>query len=150
MQAAQEFKSREAWVPTAGMYLRMSGLGLRENISPDIQEGLRESVYKASFEEEMPLYVFFERIDAFDLPLGYVVRGRYALFHGSIDDAKLQLSNAEAVQSDMYEAFLLKAEIEMQVGSREAAKNILLSLSSDLGAAPWIRDMAAELLTSIQ
>ncbi|MBI2331494.1 MAG: serine/threonine protein kinase [Chloroflexi bacterium] len=150
MTAAQEFKSREAWVPTAGMYLRLAGFGPRENIPPDIQEGLRESVYKATSEEEMPLYVFFERVDAFDLPLGYVVRGRYALYHGAVEDAKLQLANAQAVQSDMYEAFLLKAEIEMQVGSREAAKNLLLSLSSDLGAAPWIRDMATEFLTTIQ
>jgi hypothetical protein len=101
-------------------------------------------------EKEMPLYVFFERIDSFDLPLGYIARGRYALYNGSVEDAKLQLANAEGIRSDMYEAFLLKAEIEMQVGSRETAKNILLSVSSDLGAPLWVREMATELLKNIQ
>lgn len=150
MKAAQDFTTREAWVPAAGMYLRLVGFGQGENIPTEIQEGLYESVYKAAAEEEMPLYVFFERIDAFDLPLGYVARGRYALFHGTVEDAKLQLANAQSIRSDMYEAFLLEAEIELQVGSREKAKNLLLSLSSDLGAPAWVRDMATEYLTTIQ
>jgi serine/threonine protein kinase len=150
MKATQEFQTREAWVPTAGMYLRLIGLGQKENLSPEIQNGLHESVYKAAMEKEMPLYVFFERIDSFDLPLGYIARGRYALYNGSVEDAKLQLANAEGIRSDMYEAFLLKAEIEMQVGSRETAKNILLSVSSDLGAPLWVREMATELLKNIQ
>jgi hypothetical protein len=54
------------------------------------------------------------------------------------------------VKSDLYEAYLLKAEIEMKAGSLETAKTILISLSSDLGAAAWIREMAGELLTTIQ
>jgi len=150
IKAAEEFKKREAWVPAAGMYLRVIGLGQAENAPPEIQNGLHEAVYKAAKEKEMPLYVFFERIDAFDLPLGYIARGRYALYNGSVEDAKLQLSNAEAIRSDMYEVFLLKAEIEMQVGSRETAKNILLSLSSDLGAPLWVRETATEFLKTIQ
>lgn len=150
VNAAQEFRSREAWIASAGMYMRLAGIYRSEEMPEELQNGLRESVYKSASEKEMPLFVFFERIDNYDLPLGYVARGRYALYNGSVDEAKLQLLNAEKMQSDMYEVFLLKAEIELQVGSREAAKNILLSLSSDLGAAPWIREMATEYLTTIQ
>lgn len=150
MNAAQEFKQREAWVSAAGMYLRLVGLGEKENIPLDVLEGLSESVYRAASDKDMPLYVFFERIDAFDLPLGYVTRGRYALYNGSVEDAKQQLSNAEGVRSDMYEVFLLKAEIELKVGSKITAQNILISLSSDLGAPDWVRAMAEELLKNNQ
>jgi serine/threonine protein kinase len=150
MNAAQEFKQREAWVSAAGMYLRLVGLGEKENIPLDVLEGLSESVYRAASDKDMPLYVFFERIDAFDLPLGYVTRGRYALYNGSVEDAKQQLSNAEGVRSDMYEVFLLKAEIELKVGSKVTAQNILISLSSDLGAPDWVRAMAEELLKNNQ
>ena len=150
MKAAQEFRQRTAWVSAAGMYLRLVGLGEKENVPPNILEGLHESVYKSTSDKNMPLYVFFERIDAFDLPLGYIARGRYALYNGSIDDAKLQLSNAEGVRPDMYEVFLLKAEIELKVGSKVTAQNILLSLSSDLGAPDWIRGSAEELLKNNQ
>ena len=98
----------------------------------------------------MPLFVFFERIDNVDLPLGYVARGRYALFHGDAADAKAQLANAEKLQPDLYEVILLKAEIEMKLGSQSEAKTILLSLSSDLGAPEWLRFMAENLLKTIQ
>ena len=150
MKAAQEFRQRNAWVSAAGMYLRLVGLGEKENVPPNILEGLHESVYKSTSDKNMPLYVFFERIDSFDLPLGYIARGRYALYNGSIDDAKLQLSNAEGLRPDMYEVFLLKAEIELKVGSKVTAQNILLSLSSDLGAPDWVRGSAEELLKNNQ
>ncbi len=151
MTAVQEFKSREAWIPAAGMYMRLAGIaGRAENIPMEVRDGMHEAVYKAASEKEMPLLVFFERIDSADLPLGYIARGRYALYNGSVDDAKLNLANAQKLMPDMYEAFLLKAEIEMKVGSRETAKTLLLSLSSDLGAPPWLREMAGKLLTTIQ
>lgn len=148
--AAARFKERDAWIPVAGMYMRIAGIRRSEEMPIKIRDGLHEAVYRAASEKEMPLFIFFERIDNFDLPLGFVSRGRYALYNGSVDDAKLQLANAEKVKSDFYEAFLLKAEIEMKVGSRVLAKNILISLSSDIGAPAWIREMASELLKTIE
>ncbi len=50
----------------------------------------------------------------------------------------------------MYEAALLKAEIEMKTGNQAEAKNILLSLSSDPKAPEWIRFMAENYLKTIQ
>lgn len=150
MKASEEFKQRNAWVSAAGMSLRLVGLGEKENVPPNVREDLHESVYKSTSDKDMPLYVFFERIDSFDLPLGYIARGRYALYNGSVEDAKLQLSNAEGLRPDMYEVFLLKAEIELKVGSKVTAQNILLSLSSDLGAPDWIRAMAEELIKNNQ
>jgi hypothetical protein len=46
----------------------------------------------------------------------------------------------------MYEVFLLKAELEMKAGNQKKAKEIFLSLSSDLGAPEWIRVMAENYL----
>lgn len=150
LNAAEKFREREAWIATAGMYMRIAGIRRGEDMPVEVRDGLHEAVYRAASEEEMPLFVFFERVDNFDLPLGYIIRGRYALYHGSVEDAKLQLANAEKIRSDFYEAFLLRAEIELKVGSQTLARNTLISLSSDLGAPEWIRDMAGELLNTIQ
>lgn len=150
MNAAQEYKAREAWVPVAGMYMRSLPIKRDQQMPEDVRNNLHEAIYKASESKEMPLFVFFERIDNYDLPLGYVARGRYALFNGSMDDAKIQLSNAEKVKPDMFEVFLLRAEIEMKLGNKETAKPILLSLSSDLGAPEWIRIMADTFLKTME
>ncbi len=149
--AAQEFKAREAWIPTAGMYMRVAPTIRNDENGPNSVRGeLFEAVYKASAEKDMPLFVFFERIDNFDLPLGYVSRGRYALYNGSMEDAKAQLENAKKLKPDMYEVFLLEAEIEMKDGNKDAAKPILLSLSSDLKAPDWVRVMADTFLKTME
>jgi hypothetical protein len=151
LSAALEFRKREAWVPAAGMYLRLAQIYRGEDSIPlEVHEGLNEAVYKSAGQKDMPTYVFFDRIDNVSLPLGYIARGRYALYHGEVADAKLQISNAEKVKPDMYEVFLLKAEFEMKVGSRTQARNILLSLSADLGAPEWVRLMAGEILKTIE
>ena len=151
LKAAQEFKAREAWVPAAGMYMRVAPTIRNEENGPNSVRGdLYEAVYKASAEKDMPLFVFFERIDNFDLPLGYVARGRYALYNGSVEDAKLQLANAKKLKPDMFEAFLLEAEIEMKEGNFDTAKPILLSLSSDLKAPDWVRTMADTFLKTME
>lgn len=150
INAAQEFKNREAWVPAAGMYMRLTGIYREEDMPENLKTDLYEAVFKAAEQKDMPLFVFFERIDSFNLPLGFVVRGRYALYNGSVDDARLQVANADKVRSDFYEAFLLKAEIELKSGSVTVARNILLSLSSDLGAPEWVRIMAGEYLKTIE
>jgi serine/threonine protein kinase len=148
--AAEEYKSREAWVPTAGVYLRLVPLYSDEGLPVDIENDFHEAVYKASEKKDMPLFVFFERIDSVSLPLGYIARGRYALYNGDLADAKVQLANAQKVKPDQYENYLLMAEIEFKTGSQADAKNIFLSLSSDLGAPEWIRLMAENYLSTMK
>jgi len=147
--AAVEFKKREAWVASAGMYLRLVQTYRLEGLPAELENDFHEAVYKASEQKDMPLFVFFERIDNADLTLGYIARGRYALFNGDPADAKTQLANAEKLKPEMYEVILLKAEIELRIGSQTDAKTILLSLSSDLGAPEWLRFMAENLLKTI-
>ena len=151
--AALEFKKREAWVPAAGMYLRLNQAYGPKQMPLEVENDFHEAIYKASEQKDMPLFVFFERIDNADLLLGSVSRGRYALFNGDIADAQTQLAQAEKINKPdkyFYEVDLLKAEIEMKNGNQADAKTILLSLSSDLGAPEWIRFMAENYLKTIQ
>lgn len=147
--AAQQFKKREAWVPAAGMYLRLVQSYRVQDVPKEIENDFHEAIYKSTEQKDMPLFVFFERIDNIDLTLGYVARGRYALFNGDVADAKTQLVNAEKLKPAMYEVIFLKAELELKAGSQATAKNILLSLSSDLGAPEWLRFMAENTLKTI-
>jgi serine/threonine protein kinase len=149
LSAAEGFKSREAWIPAAGLYLRLMGAYGGEELPAGVEADFHEAVYKSAEQKDMPLFVFFERIDGVSLPLGYIARGRYALFNGELEVAKTQLANAEKIKPDMYEVFLLKAEIAIKEGNTKDAQNILLSLSSDLGAPAWIRFMADNLLSTI-
>ncbi|MBL8076549.1 MAG: serine/threonine protein kinase [Anaerolineales bacterium] len=149
-KAAAEFKSREAWIPAAGMELRLVSAYTGENLPKNVEEDFHEAVYKAAEDKEMPLFVFFERIDSANLPMGYIARGRYSLFNGKIEDANAQLNNASKAKPDMYEVFLLRAEIAIKTKDLNTANNTLLSLSSDLGAPEWIRLFANNLLSTIQ
>ncbi len=150
LKAAEKFKVRGAWVPSAGMYLRLAQTYRKDNMPKEILNDFHEAVYKATEQKDMPLFVSFERIENADPPLSYIARGRHALFYGSLEDAKIQLANAEKEKPDMYEVALLKAEIEMKTGNQAEAKNILLSLSSDPKAPEWIRFMAENYLKTIQ
>ena len=149
-KAAAEFKSREAWIPAAGMELRLVSAYTGENLPKNVEEDFHEAVYQAAEDKEMPLFVFFERIDSANLPMGYIARGRYSLFNGKIEDANAQLNNASKAKPDMYEVFLLRAEIAIKTKDLNTANNTLLSLSSDLGAPEWIRLFANNLLSTIQ
>ena len=150
LKAAEEFRIRKAWIATAGVYLRLVPTYRDEGVPEDVENNFHEAVYKASEEKDMPLFVFFERIDSASLPLGYIARGRYALYNGEIADAETQLANAQKIKPDMYENYLLMAEIEFKKGNQAEARNILLSLSSDLGAPEWIRVMAEYYLSIIK
>lgn len=150
--AIDEYTKREAWLLTAGGYLRLIQAYRLENedVPENVIEGSREAIYKATEQKEMPLVIFFDKIDVVNLPLGFIARGRYALYYGSIEEAKLQLANAENLKPDMYEVPLLKAEIELKEGNTQTAKDILISLSSDLAAPEWIRKMATSYLENIE
>jgi tRNA A-37 threonylcarbamoyl transferase component Bud32 len=150
LKAAEEFKGREAWIPASGMYLRLVSAYSGDELPEDIENDFHEAVYKASEQKEMPLFVFFERIDSANLPLGYIARSRYALFNGKLEDAKVQLNNAAKARPDMYEVFLLRSEIAVKSKDFDTAKSTLLSLASDLGAPEWIRFFANNLLSTLQ
>jgi len=148
-KAAEKFAKREAWTPATGMYLRLATI-YRKDMPRELENSFHEAVYKAAEQKDMPLFVPFERIENANQPLGYIARARYALFYGSLDDAKAQLANAQRVKPDMYEIYLLKAEIEMKTGNQAEAKNILLPLSSAPEAPKWISFMAENYLKTIK
>ncbi|MCB0103222.1 MAG: serine/threonine protein kinase [Anaerolineales bacterium] len=150
LKAAEDFKIRDAWIPAAGMYMRLAAFNHGESMPEEAKFGLREAVYRAASEKDMPLFIFFERVDGFDLPFGYVVRGRYALYNGSLEDAKLNLANAEKIQPRLPEIHLLKAEIDKASGNDDSARIILTTLSSDLSMPEWVRNMAGEILETIE
>jgi hypothetical protein len=81
--------------------------------------------------------------------MGYIARGRYALFNGDVETAQTNWNSASRARSDMYEVFLLKAEIDYKNGKVGDAKATLESLASDLSAPKWIRDFASEKLKLI-
>ena len=150
LKAAEEFKRREAWIAASGMYLRLIPIYRGNDVPENIENDFHESIYKATEQKDMPLFVFFERIDNVSLPLGHIARGRYALFFGSLDDANTQLASAERLKPDMYEVFLLKAEIHNKEGQARKARDIFVTLSADLGAPAWIRDLSELLLGKIK
>lgn len=149
IKASDKYRKREAWIPVAGMNLRLIQAFEGQELPEEVEIGFHESVYKAAEDKSMPLFVFFERIDSTDLPMGYIARGRYALYNGDLKDAKIQLDNAERIKPEMFEVFLLKAEVLMKERKRDEAKRILVSLSSDLGAPEWIRVMAGNMLKAM-
>lgn len=149
LKAADRFKEREAWVATASMYLRLVQSYPADEVPRDIMDDFREAVYKAAEKKDMPLFLFFERIDRVDQPMGFVARGRYALYNGTVADARLNLDQVKRIKPDSYEAYLLEAEINAKEGHPELAKPILVSLSSDLGAPGWIRKMAESVLKNM-
>jgi hypothetical protein len=146
--SAEKFKSRQAWVASAGMYLRLVQTYPVNKVPDDVSHDFREAVYTASEKPDMPIFLFFESIDRIDQPLGFVARGRHALHNGKIEDAKFYLEQVKRIKPDSYEAFLLEAEIDMIEGHLDLARPILISLSSDLGAPGWIHSMAETFLRS--
>jgi Tfp pilus assembly protein PilF len=116
----------------------------------EMEDKFHEAVYKSAEQKDLPLFVTFERIDSASLPLGYIARGRHALYNGSLEDAKAQLDNAQKIQPYMYEVYLLRAEIDMKDGNQAEAKKILLSISSAAEAPEWIRVMAENYLKTIK
>ena len=147
--AAEKFVQREAWIPAASLYLRLTALDNKET-PPELRNDFHEAVYKAAEQKEAPLFIFFERIDNVDQPLGHVARGRNALFQGNIEEAKAQVAAAENLIPDMHEAQMLNAEISMKTNNREKAKKIMLSLTSDPETPEWLRIMAEYHLNTIK
>jgi len=150
LKAAEEFKAREAWGAAAGIYLRLAPHYQNTGMPEEIENNFHEAVYKSAEQKELQLLDVFERVDAINPQLGHIARGRYALYNGSLDDAKTQLANAEKLEPAMYEVLLLKAEITQKEGNSAETKDILLNLSSDPDVPEWIRFMAENYLKTIQ
>jgi serine/threonine protein kinase len=147
--AAEKYAQREAWVPASSIYLRLASLHNQE-MPKELKNNFHEAVYKASEQKEAQLFIYFDRIDNVDQPLGHVARGRNALYQGNIEEAKAQVAAAEELIPGMHEASMLQAEIAIKTNKRKDAKTIMLSLTSDPEAPEWIRFMAENYLKTIQ
>ncbi len=150
LKAAGEFSEREAWVPTAGLYLRLASTDNKQGMPREMEDKFHEAVYKAAEQKDGQFVDMFERVDVVNPALGHVARGRQSLYQGNIEEAKAQMVNAEKIIPDMPEAKLLKAEIERKLGSMKEAKDTLLVLTSDPKTPEWIRTMAENYLKLIQ
>ena len=141
LNAANEFYNREAWIAAGSMYLRVVRLEQASGREPpqDLLERFHESVYKSAEQSDMPQYLLFERIREVDEPLGWVAQSRYVLYHGSPQEAKIHLDQANKLKPDFIEALLLTAELDYKTNKAEDAKQILTVLRSDLGAPTWVR-----------
>jgi hypothetical protein len=149
IHAAEEYKKREAWVPAVAAYLRLFPIYRNQDMPNDVRDNVHEALYKAAEQKNLPEFGFFDRMNNIDQPLGYIMRGRYALYNGNLEEAKNQLDQLEKLNINMPEARLLKAEIEMK-DDKEKAKEALLSLSADPVVPHWIRLMADHYLKTIQ
>jgi len=148
-RAAEKFVQREAWIPAASIYLRLTLLHKQE-MPKELTNNFHEAVYKSAEQKDAPLFISFDRIENIDPPLGYIARARHALGQGNIEEAKMQAEAAEKIKPGMYEALMLKAEIAIKTKNQEDAKKIMLSLTSDPEVPEWLRIMAENNLKTIQ
>jgi len=150
LRAAERFVERQAWVPAAGLYLRLVPTYRNEDMPREMEDRIHEAVYKAAEQKDLQLAEFFERVDVFDPALGHIARGRHALYQGNLEEATAQMGNAEKIKPAMPEVKMLKAEIEMKTGNMKEAKDTLLILASNPETPEWLRFMAENHLKIIQ
>lgn len=150
-KAADEFYAREAWVAAGSMYLRLTFIARSAGSEPsqEVSERLHESVYKASEQNDMPKYLFFERIKEADQPLALIAQARHTLYNGSSQEARIYLDQANKLKPDLQEALLLEGEIDFKEGKVDEAKQIFTVLKADLGASNWIRQLAESYYNAI-
>jgi len=149
MKAANQFRARGVWSATAAIFLSLIETYPANQTPPEMVEAFHETVYRAAQARELPLFLPFERIDRVDQPLGFIARGRHALYHGTLEDAWLNLDQAQRLRPGLFTVALLEAEIGSGQGYPERHRAILTSLSSDPGAPAWIRTMAGSRLRAM-
>jgi len=151
--AADEYKNRNEWIPVASMYLRLAPFAddpkLKES-DPQFNDHLHESVYIASEDERIQIFLPFESIAAYDQALSIVARGRYELYHGDIEQAFSAVDGARAINKEMGEASLLQAEIELKTGNTANAKALMESISGYAAHPEWIRNLATKYYDEIK
>jgi Tfp pilus assembly protein PilF len=151
INAAEEYKKRDAWGSAAAMYMRLIPAYRDSGGMPDdMRQNLREAIYKAADPAQAPLAIQFDRIDKFDKSFAHIARGRHALYNNNIEEAKSQMEQARQLKPDMPEVSLLEAEIAMKEGDNAKAKDILTSLSTSGSVPEWISLMADNYLKTLQ
>ena len=148
--AAQEFKDRAAWIPSASMYLRLTPLIGQAELPPEYVDNLHEAIYRASENKEFRRLIPNERIAAYDEALSLIAYGRFELYNGSAEQAGFKLEAAREIREEMGEASLLQAEIELKAGNTNNAKALMETISGYAQYPAWVRDIAADFYNSIQ
>ncbi len=144
IEAGHQFYSREAWIASTAMYLRVyKRIGLRGEVPPEIVMNFHESVYMAAPNPELEVtYPLIEEIMRVDQPIGLVAQARHAFYNGRFDEAQVALNKVKQLEPNMYESALVEAEMNFIEERFEAAKLQLQPLMADLNAPQWIRVMA--------
>jgi hypothetical protein len=151
MEAGRQFHSREAWIASAAMYLRVqSHFGIRADVPEEVVNNFHEAVYKAAPNPELEsTYPMLDEIMRVDQPMGLVAQARHAFYNGRFDDAQVALNKVKQLAPNMPEATLLEGEMGVIEERYEAAKLQLQPLMADLNAPEWVRVQAEVLFLQI-
>jgi len=151
MEAGRQFHSREAWIASAAMYLRVyKRIGVRGDIPGEVLTNFHEAVFKAAPNPELEAtYPLIEEIMRVDQPIGLIAQSRHAYYNGRFDDAQVALNQVKQLAPNMYEATLLEGEMNVIEERYDVAKLLLQPLMADLNAPEWIRIMAEVLFLQI-
>ncbi len=151
LDAAIEYKNRQAWHLAAGMYARTMPLFLKEDgfIPDEVKDGFRESAYRGASNKDLPQALPFEQAGIFHSDFANIVRARHALFLGDLPKAEELLLLAENASDELKEVHLLRAEFFIQKGLPDEARRILTVLTTDPVAPAWTIIMAEEILKTL-
>jgi len=151
IEAGNEFHTREAWIASAAMYLRVyKRIGIRGDVPEEIVMNFHEAVFKAAPNPDLEVtYPLIDEIMRVDQPIGLVAQARRAYYNGKFDDAQVALNRVKQLEPNMYETTLLEGEMNVIEERDEAAKLQLQSLMANLNAPEWVRVMAEVLFLQI-
>lgn len=151
IEAGNRSMAHEAWLAAAGMYTRAIKIlnGQGEKVPEEVFVNFHESVFKASPQPEIEIYLPFEEIARIDQPIALVAQARNAYYNGRLDDGRVLLSQVKRLKPGLAEATLLEAEFAITESRFEEARLMLLPLVSDLSNPEWIRIMADKFINSI-
>ncbi|MGZ6347104.1 MAG: serine/threonine protein kinase [Anaerolineales bacterium] len=149
-KAGDQFKQRQAWIPSAAMYLRViKSLAPNGKPSEDQVNNYHEAIYKASVSPDLPSYLPFADLGRVEQPMSMVAQARNLYYNGNPDQAHILLNQVKQLKPGMPEASLLGAEMDAKEGKTFDAKQILNILLADLNTPDWVRQAAQDLLNKI-
>jgi tetratricopeptide (TPR) repeat protein len=151
IEAGNQFHTREAWIASAAMYLRVhKRIGVRGDVPKEIVTNFHEAVFKAAPNPDLEVtYPLIDEIMQVDQPIGLVAQARHTFYNGKFDDAQVALNKVKQLAPNMYETTLLEGEMGVVEERYEAAKLQLQPLMADLNAPEWVRVMAEVLFLQI-
>lgn len=148
--AGDQYKQRQAWIPTAAMYLRaIKSFGPAGKPTADLTTNYHEALYKASVSPDLPLYLPFEDLARVEQPISMVAQARHLYYNGNPSQAHQILNQVEVLKPHMPEASMLTAEMDAMEGKTFEAKQILNILLADLNTPDWVRELAQTLSNKI-